>query len=80
MLRFFDLSNVALGHTVLSDELPLGIRLRINDKEATLPPYIPPSKAGVEPKRQKKPVNITPEVAKNHFQLNSKLFIDPKCT
>jgi len=62
MLRFFDLSNVALGHTVLSDELPLGVRLRINDKEATLPPHIPPSKAGVEPKRQKKPVNITPEI------------------
>jgi hypothetical protein len=78
MLRFFDLSNIALGHTVLSDELPLGVRLRINDKEATLPPHIPPSKAGVEPKRQKRPVNITPEVTFPHSHL-SLILLDPKC-
>ncbi|CAG5113837.1 Oidioi.mRNA.OKI2018_I69.chr2.g7927.t1.cds [Oikopleura dioica] len=62
LLRFFDLSSVSLGHSILNDDLPLSIRLRINDRETTLPPHIPPSKAGVEPRRQKKPVNITPEL------------------
>jgi hypothetical protein len=51
-----------MGKNILADDIPPCMRLKINDKDATLPPHIPPSKQGVEPKRQKKPVIITPQV------------------
>ena len=62
LLRFADMSSIALGNNILEDDIPSSMRLTVNQKEGNLPPHIPPSKAGVEPKRQKKPVVITPQV------------------
>ena len=62
LIRFADMSPVSMGQSVLADEIPTTLRLKVNDREPELPPHIPPSKAGVDPKRQKRPIQITPQV------------------
>ncbi|XP_046403040.1 E3 SUMO-protein ligase PIAS3 isoform X2 [Ischnura elegans] len=44
------------------DAFPPGINLKVNGKLCPLPNPIPTNKAGVEPKRPSRPVNITPLV------------------
>ena len=56
-----------MGSSVLADEIPTTLRLKVNDREPELPPHIPPSKAGVDPKRQKRPIQITPQVSNQKF-------------
>ena len=51
-----------MGENILADEIPTALKLKVNDREPELPPHIPPSKAGVDPKRQKRPIQITPQV------------------
>nr|XP_039253196.1 E3 SUMO-protein ligase PIAS2-like isoform X3 [Styela clava] len=41
------------------DIIPPNLCVQVNRQIATLPPYIPPSKAGVEPKRACRPIDIT---------------------
>ena len=62
VVRFGDLSPVSLGKVIMVDELMGSLRMTVDRSETNLPPRIPPSKAGVEPKRQKKPIIITPQV------------------
>jgi len=61
-IRFADMSPISMGSSVLADEIPTTLRLKVNDREPELPPHIPPSKAGVDPKRQKRPIQITPQI------------------
>ena len=63
------MTPISMGKNVLADEIPTTLRLKVNDREPELPPHIPPSKAGVDPKRQKRPIQITPQV-KTFFCLN----------
>ena len=62
LIRFADLTPVNMGESILADEIPTALKLKVNDREPELPPHIPPSKAGVDPKRQKRPIQITPQV------------------
>jgi len=62
LIRFADMSPVSMGQSILADEIPTTLRLKVNDREPELPPHIPPSKAGVDPKRQKRPIQITPQI------------------
>jgi len=62
LIRFADLTPVNMGENILADEIPTALKLKVNDREPELPPHIPPSKAGVDPKRQKRPIQITPQV------------------
>lgn len=41
------------------DFIPPNLCVQVNRQVATLPPYIPPSKAGIEPKRACRPIDIT---------------------
>ena len=59
------MTPINMGKNVLADEIPTTLRLKVNDREPELPPHIPPSKAGVDPKRQKRPIQITPQVQIN---------------
>jgi len=74
LIRFADLTPVNMGESILADEIPTALKLKVNDREPELPPHIPPSKAGVDPKRQKRPIQITPQIrslverANNHGQ------------
>lgn len=74
LIRFADLTPVNMGENILADEIPTALKLKVNDREPELPPHIPPSKAGVDPKRQKRPIQITPQIrslverANNHGQ------------
>jgi hypothetical protein len=56
------MSGVHIGKNILSDEIPTSLKLKVNDKDPELPPHIPPSKAGVDPKRQKRPIKITSQI------------------
>jgi hypothetical protein len=62
LIRFADMSGIQIGKNILNDEIPTSLKLKVNDKDPELPPHIPPSKAGVDPKRQKRPVKITSQV------------------
>ncbi|XP_072038191.1 E3 SUMO-protein ligase PIAS2-like isoform X2 [Amphiura filiformis] len=42
------------------DKFPASICVKVNSKLCPLPPFLPQTKAGAEPKRPSRPVNITP--------------------
>ncbi|XP_022105641.1 E3 SUMO-protein ligase PIAS2-like [Acanthaster planci] len=42
------------------DKFPASVCVKVNSKLCPLPPFLPQTKAGTEPKRPSRPVNITP--------------------
>nr|CAD7411111.1 unnamed protein product [Timema cristinae] len=55
------------------DFFPPGLTVKVNGRQASLPPPIPTNKPGVEPKRPPKPINITSLVKLSPLHAN---FID----
>nr|CAB3264850.1 PIAS protein inhibitor of activated STAT [Phallusia mammillata] len=56
--------------TEQSDLLPQNLHIKVNAIAAHLPPFVPPTKAGVDPKRPNLPINITTLCYASSFQTN----------